>query len=531
MPFEYDIFISYGHLDDDPATGALEGWIDFLVEQLPKQMQDPLGYMPKIWRDEQSLRGNDLLTGAIREGIERSLLFVPVMTPRYVLSDWCRKELDMFCASRPPATASGAAFRSRIFKVVKTPLVLPHVRDKEPEQLRELTGYEFYTMEGGMPLGLKSEDAEYWTQLKRLAWQLVQMLSQLKPDMKMPDAAVPTGEVRAAPVVTAPAAQTPAESNGNGGAPKSSKLVYLAEATKDVSDERELVRDELRQRGYEVLPEQQTKLPLESCEALTAAVRAYLERCCLSVHLVGAAYGSTPEDDEERSVVRIQEELAAERSASDPDFRRLLWMPPGLEVKPGSKQEKFVSELQGGIDKSSELLQTSLEDLKTRIVEKLDPPKPRPPARAKRKDRLKQIYLICEDIDSDRVWPIKQYLYNQYFEVITKLDDGERAESGSLMEYHRKNLKECDAALIYFGGGDEPWVQKNLDDLDKAYGYGREGDWCASAVYVGAPDSKQKQYFLTRKVPYVIRNLTQFNPDDLRDFVSAVQSAAGGRAQ
>ena len=97
------------------------------------------------------------------------------------------------------------------------------------------------------------------------------------------------------------------------------------------------------------------------------------------------------------------------------------------------------------------------------------------------------------------------------------------------MDYHRKNLKECDAALVYFGAGDEPWVRKNLDDLEKAYGYGRESDWLANAVYVGAPQSEQKEDFLTHRVSYVIRNFSSFDPNDLQEFVSAVQAAEGGR--
>ena len=96
------------------------------------------------------------------------------------------------------------------------------------------------------------------------------------------------------------------------------------------------------------------------------------------------------------------------------------------------------------------------------------------------------------------------------------------------MDYHRKNLRECDAALVYFGSGDEPGVRKNLEDLQKAYGYGREDDWLANAVYVGAPPSEQKEDFLTHLVPYVIRNFNSFDPNDLRDFVSAVQASAGG---
>ena len=103
--------------------------------------------------------------------------------------------------------------------------------------------------------------------------------------------------------------------------------------------------------------------------------------------------------------------------------------------------------------------------------------------------------------------------------------DGETGRT--LMDYHHKNLRECDAALVFFGNGDEPWVRKNLEDLEKAYGYGRENDWSASAVYVGAPPNDQKEDFLTHLVPYVIRNFNSFDPNDLQDFVTAVHASEG----
>src|ERR1044072_9059285 len=281
------------------------------------------------------------------------------------------------------------------------PLTMPHVRDKEPEQLREMVGYEFYEMEGDMPVEFSpdvqpAKDMRYWTILRRLAWEMTEMLGHLKPDGKMPGAAVtvPVGKVpivETVPAVsTTPAVNTtadaqPAAASNGDATSKPQKLVYLAETTSDLSKERELVRDELRQRGYGVLPEK--KLPVEtSSEALASAVRADLERSALSVPPAVVKYGSTPEDDE-RSVVCIQEELADARRAEAPDFRRILWMPPGLmtpalEVK-DSRQKEFVTELQSRIGEGTELLQTSVEDLKTHVVEKLDPPKPPTPARAK----------------------------------------------------------------------------------------------------------------------------------------------------
>src|SRR5688572_6983143 len=135
MPHKYDIFISYGHLDDEDPAGDVKGWVDLLVDRLPRLVSNNLGYLPTVWRDERSLHGNDLLTAAISEGVTTSLLLIPILSPRYVQSDWCRRELDAFCQSEPPPGAP--AYRSRIFKVIKTPLLF-HLVKKEPEALREL---------------------------------------------------------------------------------------------------------------------------------------------------------------------------------------------------------------------------------------------------------------------------------------------------------------------------------------------------------------------------------------------------------
>jgi hypothetical protein len=536
MPFTHDIFISYGHLDDLNPFGQEKGWIDLLHERLLVLVGQALGYEPKIWRDGHNLQGNDELGGAISEGVTQSLLLVPVISPRYVQSDWCSREMEAFHAGEPPPSEAAPGFRSRVFKVVKTPLP-DHLKKREPAHIRNLIGYQFYALDDAS--GLLTEfspdpnDKHYWRMLNRLVADITKTLIELKHS----SGAKQTGLLDVSglnPLATNAPAITNAttvssqplanQANGMGASPPS-KLVYLAETTSDLADERELVRDELRQRGYGVLPEQ--KLPLEEVKQTENTVRAALTRCALSVHLVGTRYGSSPEDDA-RSVVRIQEELAAQRSAADPAFLRLLWMPPGLmtpalEIS-DERQKTFATELQTRITAGAELLQTSVEDLKTRVVEKLNPPA-KPIAPDCHRSKLKQVYLICENRDRSLVRPIKEYLFRQNLEVITWLDEG---ETDTLMDYHRKNLKECDAALVYFGCGDEPWVRKNLEDLEKAYGYGRENDWLANAVYVGAPPSEQKEDFLTHLVPYVIRNFNSFDPNDLRDFVSAVQAAQGG---
>jgi hypothetical protein len=526
MTLKYDIFISYAHLDDRSALGDAEkGWIDLLEDRLSVLVSQALGSEVSIWRDGHNLQGNDELQGAIGEGVTSSLVLVPVISPRYVQSDWCNREISTFCTSA--STSSGApGFRSRVFKVNKTPLPDP-LKKLEPEQIRSSTGYTFYGEDENRKLQEYSpdpKDKSYWKELTRLVSEIASKLIELKYSAATEKVAATTaGGTSAATVLATVRPNTGDAISKNGGS--APKVVYLAETTSDVTKERELVRDELQQRGHVVLPEQ--KLPQQEVKLTEAAVRADLVRSALSVHLVGTRYGSTPEDDA-RSIVRIQEELGAERGKEDPAFVRLLWMPPGmatpaLEIS-DERQKSFIAELQTRVTAGAELLQTSVEDLKTRIIEKLIPPVTAT-AETDRRRRLKQVYLICENRDRPFVRPLKEYLFNQKFEVITWLDEG---TADRLMEYHHKNLRECDAALIYFGCGDEPWVRKNLEDLQKAYGYGRESDWLANAVYVGAPENEQKEDFLTHLVPYVIRNFNSFDPSDLRDFVGAVQAAEGG---
>jgi TIR domain-containing protein len=249
VTFTDDIFISYGHLDDEDPAGDLNGWVDLLVERLPILVNNYLGYKPRIWRDEQSLRRHDPLTAAISAGVTQSLLLVPIVSPRYVQSDWCCRELDAFRATAPHPGTHG----SRIFKVIKTPLLL-NLADREPEPLRELLGYPFFEMDGDMPVEFSpdvgpSKDQRYWTALRRLAWDISNVLTAVKDQPEVLPAEV-------ARVVMTGAAHADGQTPGaHGGvnpvksptrSDATTKFVYLAETTSDLAKEREIVRDELQ---------------------------------------------------------------------------------------------------------------------------------------------------------------------------------------------------------------------------------------------------------------------------------------------
>src|SRR5262245_65399528 len=123
-------------------------------------------------------------------------------------------------------------------------------------------------MEGEMPVEFGPEvtptkDPRYWTALRRLAWDVSNMLVTLKhKGVNTGPLVLPTAQ--ASPSVTV----TPVPSQSNNGGEQ--KFVYLAETTSDLTSEREIVRDELRQRGYGVLPEE--KLPAAELQEIQNVV-------------------------------------------------------------------------------------------------------------------------------------------------------------------------------------------------------------------------------------------------------------------
>ncbi len=501
MPFDNDIFVSYAHVDNEPFDNP-QGWIDRFDQKLRLRVAQLLGTPPSVWRDTR-LQGNEYFAGSIGDGISSTRLMLSVVSPRYVNSVWCRGEVREFSLRAAQTGDATAGNLTRVFKVVKT-----HVPEEEmPEELRGLLGYHFYEFdERGRPREFRQDDPpnkdqRYWDRLEDIALDIAGALKSLREETNEARRDASEGEDDALPL---------------------EKKVYLAETTSDVSAERDRIRRELQQRGYYVLPDRE--LPRRARD-FEDAVRDALSRCVLSVHVVGSTYGLVPEGEEERSVVRWQEELAAERAASDSNFSRIIWMPPGLEPQ-GKRHSAFVEELQTKLGAGAELLQTSVEDLKLRVLEKLKPKAAPASTQDDETNGVKQVYLICDNRDVDDVKPVEDFLFQQGFDTKNSVLD---TEGTDVAQAHREYMVKCDAALIYYGNANPMWLSTKIDDLKKARDWGRAAPFDARAVYVSSPQTPQKQRFRTHEVP-VLQNFESFRPEALAPFVNALRAGDGGRA-
>ena len=351
--FKRDVFISYAHEDNTPLTPEQNGWVTRLHVTLEELISMRLGRRARIWQDDK-LRGNDVFTSEISDLLAQTAVFVSVLTPHYLRSERCARELREFCEQAEQSGGVIVGNKTRVLKVLKAPV---DTQGSLPFVLKDTLGYEFFFLKDGTPLELDRAygemfDQEYLRKVARLSWDISQLLKTL---------ATETGD----------------SDKGNDAHATAKAIIYLAECSYDRKEIRETLEGELRRGGYTVLPDRQ--LPHDEAEYV-AVVERLLARCNLAVHLVGASYGAVPDGPSQKSVVVLQNELAVRRSKSSA-LSRVIWLPEGTRSQQ-APQQAFIkalpvdAETQFGAD----LITGDIEALKTSIyatLKKLENSKPK----------------------------------------------------------------------------------------------------------------------------------------------------------
>ena len=143
--FDRDIFISYCHTDNENPLGL--GWIEVFHNLLLIRLRQILGSRapeeePSIWRDAR-LQGNDEFSAVLEDELQRVALVISILSPSYVRSEWCNREVREFCQAAEARGGLAIDNKARIFKVLKTPVA----REQHPPALQSQIGYEFFTVD------------------------------------------------------------------------------------------------------------------------------------------------------------------------------------------------------------------------------------------------------------------------------------------------------------------------------------------------------------------------------------------------
>ena len=491
-----DIFISYAHLDDQSLDEDQKGWISKFHRVLEVKLSQLLGESPTIWRDRK-LSGSDVYDDKIVNEFKNAQVMISILSPRYVKSEWCNRELHEFYKSAEDGSGVRIGDKSRIIKVVKTPFDADEAVEHLPKLFEAILGFEFFEqdqetgriMEFDETFGQRAKQ-NYFSRIYDLASEIAQILKNMRSG--------------GAPEQTEPLAKT-------------GRTIYLAAVTSDIQSGREKLYRELIDRGHHVLPDR--PLPTSGTE-LEVSIREMLGQANCSVHLVGQKYGIIPEDAA-HSMAKIQNDLATERFQAKPDFQRFIWMPRPL-ITDDDRQQQFITELQENpaAHAGAELMEDSLDNFRDYVVEKLKPQatpaetleNTRPSA-----DGLPSVYLIFDQKDDETVAPIEDYLFDQGLEVMVPTFEGDEA---AIKQAHNEKMVHCDAVLIYYGNADRAWVDMKLMNLMKAPGYGRTKPFVAKTVYIAPPMDRRKQRYRTHSAEVVIQEGNNFNPAQMEAFTA-----------
>lgn len=496
MRFEKDLFISYAHIDNKPLTPEQQGWITRFHASLEALLSMRMGGKARIWRDDK-LQGNDVFASEIIDQFAQTAVLVSVLTPRYLNSDWCTREVIEFCKRAEESGGLVVDNKARIFKVLKAPV---DTQESLPQVVKDVLGYEFFTIEDGTPLELDSAYGEkfgqdYNRKVGKLAWDVSQLLKTLKTD---------SGD------------------NGDDKRGPAKPTVYLAECSYDRKQAREILEGELKRHGYAVLPDQE--LPRDE-EEYVAAVERLLKRCQLSIHLVGETYGGVPDGDSQKSEVVLQNELAAKQSKSD-GLQRVIWLPEGTHSKQ-AQQQAFIGALHRDAEAQigADLITADMEGLKTAIhaiLTKLEKPGLQLPAeQAAAANQAKLIYLICNEKDRKATVPVRKFCRGLGFEVAIPAFEG---DATAVREAHQQLLTNADAVILFYGAGDEAWKRTIDNELKKMPGYRSGKPLLASYTFLADPKTTDKEDLIDMEEPNLINGLGDFSDTMMTAFVQAMNS-------
>ncbi|MCF7763808.1 MAG: protein kinase [Verrucomicrobia bacterium] len=492
---ESDIFINCAQIDDQALSTDQRGWVSQLQRHLEVRLEQLWGEPVKIGRYPMP-PGDPPVDQTFFDELAGVKTMVSVLSPPFLKTEGCHREVTAFYEHTLKQGGLAAGEKSRLFKVVKTPVEMRDMPAPMADIFARLADFNFFELDPVTGRVREFDESfgavakqRFFERIYDLAQELCLVLKACQPGRP-----------------------------GPGSAPPSERTVFLAETTADLRPDRDSLRRELLEMGHRVLPE--TVLPLD-LEELEACVKEYMDQCHVAIHLIGGRYGLIPEGAQE-SMVELQNRWAAAHSRTH-DLRRLIWIPPEPQHRE-ERQERFIQSLRSDSEfqVGAEVIEGPLSSLKQLALQRLRPaPPPMLPARPEAADHPPHLYLLVDPADEEDAAELQDWLFDQGIEVSLPDHGADEEEAG---RFHREVLCACDAALVFFGKVRRSWVETKLRDLLKAPGFGRTSPFSVKAVYATPGGDFQKKRFKTHLADVLFAQ-SQLDPAALHPFVDRIKSA------
>ena len=300
--YEYDIFISYCHIDNEESNARNTGWVERFYNELTVLLRRSIGTRDiSIWWDSRRLDGSIVFDDAIAEALKRSAILICLNSPSFLHSAYCRKELEAFYL-HAGQDDYGLTLKNH-FRILNLLLFnIPYAQ--WPKELNGTTGFGFHDAkedEQGYTLAVKS--VKFKTQLHKLKDAIIGLINEF-------------GQAPPKPAV------------------EQGFTIYFGDVSDSLSTQKERAINELKKKGYNICHDIPPPYPSDEHER---AVMEKLEQAHLSVHLLDQFKGRKIEGEE--SMWYPQKQLELSLCVDKP---KLIWVPEEVDISE-VEEEKYKS--------------------------------------------------------------------------------------------------------------------------------------------------------------------------------------------
>jgi hypothetical protein len=435
--FNHDVFVSYTHDDNIPDREGDRGWVDEFERRLSIKLLRRCGEQPDVWRDRRLMRAQ-MFDQTLETAITESAVFLSLLSPRYLKSEYCQKELKWFCErGHQESQARSVDDFSRVF-----PVLLYNIPHHEwPIGCRGTLAFRFHDDDDfGEPLPVDS--AQFESQLRSLVGELYTVLSRLRQQ---------TLE------------QTDAASNAISDRTRNFKLFLACTADHLRPTRNRSLAPKLKEQGIELLED--VPPPFEEDSHADAVQRA-MQAAQLSVHLLGTQPGEPLGSNDQGKTYPVEQvRIGLEHSAS-----QLILLPEGFDADEidNPSYARFLEQLRKEPREADrlELIQSGCHEMLDHILEKKRKLEQRAMAVKPGDGARGGVAFIDAHVnDVNYAFDLVSYLGRHRLTpvVIPEMDLTPKVT----MSLFEENLKRSQLFIVVFGAVARYWVEHRLNEALK----------------------------------------------------------------
>jgi hypothetical protein len=341
-----DIFLSYGHIDNEDP----EGWVKELEERLEKRLNSLFGKRGnRIYIDNEQ-DGTKILDDMMKSNIDDASIFLSVASPAYFQSEYCLYEIDYYMSKLNTEDLSPEE-KEELRRKLLSRIVIIRKLDTEftHDALTKQIYINFCDEEANREYTSTYQSDQYISQVYELANILHNILKIVKKE---------SNELRDPDDI---------ELEHAGEKPK----IFIAEPAPDKKVYAQKLESQLLVDGFDVV-----KLPAKDriADEWEEQTKEYIigNNCQTVVHILGKKL----QYQNDTSLQEIQYE-AAKEERDNMEFNQIVWIPKGSDNS-NQVQYQFFKKLRtehskvGSAGGQAELLESNFENFKNHLLKTLE---------------------------------------------------------------------------------------------------------------------------------------------------------------